>query len=124
MISHLTSPLAYTQLYGNLTSLANLINEYENSLNQSSKDALVSEIRHLVETNNYVHSMGISNDTFNKLSSDDVVSTVDSFIKSVQNEIYTWGLHAIGQNWTDKDIGLSVSTALSQQLTYNGVTTS
>ena len=124
MISHLTSPLAYTQLYGNLTSLANLINEYENSLNQSSKDALVSEIRHLVETNNYVHSMGISNDTFNKLSSDDVVSTVDSFIKSVQNEIYTWGLHAIGQNWTDKDIGLSVSTALSQQFTYNGVTTS
>ena len=124
MISHLTSPLAYTQLYGNLTSLANLINEYENSLNQSSKDALVSEIRHLVETNNYVHSMGISNDTFNKLSSDDVVSTVDSFIKSVQNEIYTWGLHAIGQNWTDNDIGLSVSTALSQQFTYNGVTTS
>lgn len=124
MISHLTSPLAYTQLYGNLTSLANLINEYENSLNQSSKDALVYEIRHLVETNNYVHSMGISNDTFNKLSSDDVVSTVDSFIKSVQNEIYTWGLHAIGQNWTDKDIGLSVSTALSQQFTYNGVTTS
>ena len=124
MISHLTSPLAYTQLYGNLTSLANLINEYENSLNQSSKDALISEIRYIVETNNYVHSMGISNETFDKLSSDDVVSTVDSFIKSVQNEIYTWGLHAIGQNWTDKDIGLSVSTALSQQFTYNGVTTS
>lgn len=123
MISHLTSPLAYTQLYGNLTILANLINEYENALNQSSKDALISEIRYIVDINNYVHSMGISNETFNTLSQDDVVSTVDSFIKSVQEEIYTWGLHALGQNWTDKDIGLAVSTALSQQFTYNGVTT-
>jgi cobaltochelatase CobN len=124
MISHLTSPLAYTQLYGNLTSLANLINEYENALNQSSKDALISEIKYIVDTNNYVHSMGISNETFNNLTSDEVVSTVDSFIKTVQNELFTWGLHALGQNWTDKDIGLAVSTALSQQFTYNGVTTS
>ncbi len=123
MISHLTSPLAYTQLYGNLTSLANLINEYENALNQSSKDVLISEIKYIVDTNNYVHSMGISNETFNNLTSDELVSTVDSFIKSVQDELYTWGLHALGQNWTDKDIGLSVSTALSQKFTYNGVTT-
>ena len=123
MISHLTSPLAYTQLYGNLTSLANLVNAYENALNQSSKDALISEIKYIVNTNNYVNSMGLTNETFDKLTSDELVSTVDSFIKSVQNEIYTWGLHAIGQNWTDKDIGLSVSTALSQQFTYNGVTT-
>lgn len=123
MISHLTSPLAYTQLYGNLTSLANLVNAYENALNQSSKDALISEIKYIVNTNNYVNSMGLTNETFDKLTSDELVSAVDSFIKSVQNEIYTWGLHAIGQNWTDKDIGLSVSTALSQQFTYNGVTT-
>ena len=124
MISHLTSPLAYTQLYGNLTSLANLIDEYENAMNQSSKDALISEIKYLVDTNNYVHSMGITNETFNNLTSDELVFTVDSFIKSVQDQLYTWGLHALGQNWTDKDIGLSVSTALSQKFTYNGVTTS
>ena len=124
MISHLTSPLAYTQLYGNLTSLANMINEYENALNQSSKDMLISEIRHIVEVNNYVHSMGITDESFNNLSDKQLISTVDDFIKSIQNELYTWGLHAIGQNWTDKDIGLSVSTALSQQFTYNGVSTS
>ena len=124
MISHLTSPLAYTQLYGNLTQIAGLINEYENALNQSSKDALISEIKYLVNTNNYVHSMGINNETFNNLTSDELISSVDSFIKSVQNELYTWGLHALGQNWTDKDIGLSVSTALSQKFTYNGITTS
>lgn len=124
MISHLTSPLAYTQLYGNLTVLAGLVNEYENALNQSLKDALLSEIRYIVDTNNYVNSMGMSNESFNSLSADELVSAVDSFIKTVQNEIYTWGLHALGQNWTDKDIGLAVSTALSQQFTYNGVTTS
>ena len=124
MISHLTSPLAYTQLYGNLTVLANLINDYENALNQSSKDSIVSEIKYIVDTNNYLQSMGLSNQSFYSLPPDDLVSTVDSFIKSVQEILYTWGLHAIGQDWTDKDIGLAVSTALSQQFTYNGVTTS
>jgi len=124
MISHLTSPLAYTQLYGNLTNLANLINNYENAQDQSSKDAFISEIRRIVDTNNYVNSMGITNQSFYNLNSDEVVSIVDSFIKSIQDEIYTWGLHAIGQNWTDRDIGLSVSTALSQQFSYNGITTS
>ena len=124
MISHLTSPLAYTQLYGNLTQLANLINEYENALNQNSKDALISEIKYLVDSNNYVHSMGLTDESFNKLTSDELVYNVDSFIKSVQNQLYTWGLHALGQNWTDRDIGLSVSTALSQKFTYKGVTTS
>ena len=107
-----------------MTQIAGLINEYENALNQSSKDALISEIKYLVNTNNYVHSMGINNETFNNLTSDELISSVDSFIKSVQNELYTWGLHALGQNWTDKDIGLSVSTALSQKFTYNGITTS
>ena len=124
MISHLTSPLAYTQMYGNLTVLANLINDYENAENQSSKDILVSQIRDIVDSNNYLHSMGISDELFNNFTSEEVVSAVDNFIKSTQNELYTWGLHAIGQNWTDRDIGLSVSTALSQQFTYNGITTS
>lgn len=124
MISHLTSPLAYTQTYGNLTVLANLINDYENAENQQSKDMLVSQIRDIVKSNNYLHPMGISEELFNNFTSQEVISAVDIFIKSTQNEIYTWGLHAIGQNWTDKDIGLAVSTALSQQFTYNGITTS
>ena len=124
MISHLTSPLAYTQLYGNLTEISRLINEYENALNQNSKDALISEIKHLVKMNDYVQAMGLNDQSFDRLSNDDVVYEVDSFIKSVQDSMYTWGLHALGQNWTDKDIGLSVSAALSQKFTYNGITTS
>ena len=124
MISHLTSPLAYTQLYGNLSQLAYLINEYENALNQNSKDMLISEIRYLVKMNNYVQAMGLDDSSFDSLSGDKLVYEVDSFIKSIQDSLYTWGLHALGQNWTDKDISLSVSTALSQKFTYNGITTS
>lgn len=37
MITHLTSPLAYTSLYGNLTAIANLINKYENTTDKTQK---------------------------------------------------------------------------------------
>lgn len=123
IISHLTSPLAYTQLYGNLTVLANLTYLYENTFDQNTKDALASQIRSIVKLNDYVRAMGLSDAEFNNLSSDELVSQVDEYIYSIQNTLYTYGLHAIGENWTDLDIGLAVSAALASNFTYNGITT-
>lgn len=124
MISHLTSPLAYTSLYGNLTTIANLINNYENTLDENVKKNLSNEIRVLITLNNYVQSMGITQSEFDALSDDNLVSEVDKFLLSVQNTLYPLGLHTLGQSWTDKDIGYAVSTALGQKFTYNGITTS
>ncbi len=49
MITHLTSPLTYTNLYGNLTAIANLINKYENTTDKTQKDTIASNIKLLIE---------------------------------------------------------------------------
>ena len=49
IISHLTSPMAYTHLYGNLTVLANLMNDYQSNKNMKTE----SEIRDLIIKNDF-----------------------------------------------------------------------
>ena len=123
MITHLTSPLAYTILYGNLTAIANLINKYENTTDKTQKDTIASNIKLLIEKNNYIQSMGLTREEFEKLNLNEVVKAADKFLFEVQNTLYPLGLHAIGQNWTVTDISRSVVAALSQEFTYDGITT-
>lgn len=123
MISHLTSPLAYTTLYGNLTTIANLINSYENTFDENIKANLASEIKTLIIANNFVQSMGITQAEFNKLNNNELVNLANDFLFSIQRTLYPLGLHALGQNWTDKDLAFAVSSALSQDFEYNGITT-
>ncbi|MBP9967706.1 MAG: cobaltochelatase subunit CobN, partial [Methanobrevibacter sp.] len=123
MITHLTSPLAYTNLYGNLTAIANLINKYENTTDKTQKDTIASNIKLLIEKNNYIQSMGLTREEFEKLNLNEVVKAADKFLFEVQNTLYPLGLHAIGQNWTVTDISRSVVAALSQEFTYDGITT-
>ena len=123
MITHLTSPLAYTSLYGNLTAIANLINKYENTTDKTQKDTIASNIKLLIEKNNYIQSMGLTQEEFEKLNLNEVVKAADKFLFEVQNTLYPLGLHAIGQNWTVTDISRSVVAALSQEFTYDGITT-
>lgn len=123
MITHLTSPLAYTSLYGNLTAIANLINKYENTTDKTQKDTIASNIKLLIEKNNYIQSMGLTREEFEKLNLNEVVKATDKFLFEVQNTLYPLGLHAIGQNWTVTDISRSVVAALSQEFTYDGITT-
>lgn len=123
MITHLTSPLAYTSLYGNLTAIANLINKYENTTDKTQKHTIASNIKLLIEKNNYIQSMGLTREEFEKLNLNEVVKAADKFLFEVQNTLYPLGLHAIGQNWTVTDISRSVVAALSQEFTYDGITT-
>lgn len=123
MITHLTSPLAYTSLYGNLTAIANLINKYENTTDKTQKDTIAFSIKLLIERNNYIQSMGLTREEFEKLNLNEVVKSADKFLFEVQNTLYPLGLHAIGQNWTVTDISRSVVAALSQEFTYDGITT-
>ena len=123
MIDHLTSPMSHTQLYGNLTVLSTLLVEYENSTNQIIKDNLINEIKHIITVNNLVGSIGLNETDLNKLSNTDLISTLNNYLYNVQMTLYPLGLHAIGQNWTDDDIGHTVAAALGYEFTYNGVTT-
>lgn len=80
MITHLTSPLAYTSLYGNLTAIANLINKYENTTDKTQKDTIASNIKLLIEKNNYIQSMGLTREEFEKLNLNEVVKAADKFL--------------------------------------------
>ncbi len=68
------------------------------------KDTITSNIKLLIEKNNYIESMGLTREEFEKLNLNEVVKAADKFLFEVQNTLYPLGLHAIGQNWTVTDI--------------------
>lgn len=124
MIDHLTSPLSHTQLYGNYTVLANLSYQYENTTDMNMKVNLMNEIRTIISLNHLATGMGF-NSTVNlsSVSDKDLISALNTYLYNVQMTLYPLGLHAIGQNWTDYDIGRTVAAALAYEFTYNGTTT-
>jgi cobaltochelatase CobN len=123
MISHLTSPMAYTQLYGEYIDIANLIDKYSKSKDLNEKKNLSSQIKKIIIDNNLLGSMGISLNELNALTLDDLVSKADSLLENLQNTLYPYGLHAIGKNWTDKDISTTVAAMLSRTFEFNGSST-
>lgn len=112
MISHLTSPMAFTKLYGNLSVAANLIYEYENSFNQSTKNLLDNELRNLIIANQYYINLGLTINETKNVSIFKLISATESFLKETQDSLYPLGLHAIGQPWNDDDLANTVSVML------------
>lgn len=110
MISHLTSPMSYTHLYGNLTAIARLVEDYQSSNN---KNKIANELRNLIIANDYSTNLGFTKEEIGNMSADTLVSHVDAFLKDIQNTLYPLGLHAIGQPWGDSDIANTVSAMLS-----------
>ena len=112
IISHLTSPMAYTQLYGNLTVLANLLNQYDSS--KSSK--VESQIRDLIIKNDYSSNLGLNKSDVEKIDINTLIKKANDFLISTQNTLYPLGLHAIGDYWSDDDLAYTVSAMLSKDL--------
>ncbi|WP_458404435.1 cobaltochelatase subunit CobN [Methanobrevibacter sp.] len=112
IISHLTSPMAYTQLYGNLTVLANLLDEYETS--KSSKTE--SQIRDLIIENDYSTNLGLNKSDVKSIAIDSLIKKVNAFLIDIQDALYPLGLHALGDWWSDDDLANTVSAMLSKDL--------
>ena len=117
LISHLTSPLSYTQLYGNLTVAANLLDQYLNSKDQSSKNKISGELRNLIIDNDYAMNLGLTKEDVLNLTADSLVDKVNTFLISTQSTIYPLGLHAIGQYWNEQDLASTVSVMMSFDFT-------
>ena len=113
LISHLTSPLSYTHLYGNLTVAAELVDQYLKSNNKNQKDSIAGELSNLIIKNDYSMNLGLTKEEVLKLSSDELVSKVNTFLISTQSTIYPLGLHAIGQYWSEQDLASTVSVMMS-----------
>jgi cobaltochelatase CobN len=116
IISHLTSPMAFTHLYGNLTNLANLANDYENAKGKSQKSAIESEIRNLIIANDYSTNLGLNKSEVKTISFDLLLDKVDSFLKTTQDTLYPLGLHALGEYWNEDDLANTVSAMLARDL--------
>ena len=119
IISHLTSPMAYTHLYGNLTVAANMINDYQNAQDDSQKDEISQKLRDLIIANDYSTNLGLNKSDVLGISGDLLVEKVNNFLKSTQNTLYPLGLHALGEYWSEADIANTVSAMLAHDLVLN-----
>ncbi len=113
LISHLTSPMSYTHLYGNLTVAANLINYYTNIDNKDLKEEFADQLRDLIVTQDYSTNIGLTKEEVMNLSSQMLVEKVDTFLKETLSTLYPLGLHAIGQYWSEEDLASTVTAMLS-----------
>ena len=113
LISHLTSPMSYTHLYGNLTVAANLIDYYKNINDDDLKEEFADQLRNLIVTQDYSTNLGLTKDEVLNLTSDVLVEKVDDFLKSTLSTLYPLGLHALGQYWTENDLASTVTVMLS-----------
>lgn len=120
LISHLDSPKSFTHLYGNLTVLANLLEEYANANDVNAKDALSKEIKDIVINNDYYLTIGMSELEINSSSMESLIPALETFLKNTQDTLYPLGLHAIGQKWTDEDLANTVAIIASHSFEING----
>ncbi len=120
LISHLDSPKSFTHLYGNLTELANMLERYANSNDESLRDNLSKEIKDLVIKNDYHLTIGLSESEINASNMDSLIPSLETFLKNTQDTLYPLGLHAIGQKWTDEDLSNTVSIIASHDFEVNG----
>lgn len=100
IISHLTSPMSYTHVYGNLSLMANNLNNPE-------------LLRQLIISNDYSTNLGLTKEEVQTMDDNLLMDKVNSFLKTIQSTLYPLGLHALGQAWSDDDIASTVSAMLS-----------
>ena len=110
IISHLTSPMAYTHLYGNLTVLANLINDYT----KNPEKSVETQICDLIISNDYSTNLGLAKNDVNEIAIDSLIEKANAFLKSTQDTLHPLGLHALGEPWNDDDVASTVSAMMSK----------
>ena len=109
IISHLTSPMSYTHLYGNLSVAANLANDYAANPNAGT----ANKLRDLIIKNDYYTNLGLSKDEVKTIAASSLVEKVNKFLVEMQSTLYPLGLHALGQSWSEQDLASTVSAMLS-----------
>ena len=125
LISHLDSPKSFTHLYGNLTVLADLLEEYENNIHGDNFDSILNQslsddIKKLIISNNYHLTLSMSEKEVNDSDMSVLIPKLNTFLKNTQDTLYPLGLHAIGQKWTDEDLANTVLIIASHDFEVNG----
>ncbi|MBP1946964.1 putative repeat protein (TIGR01451 family), partial [Methanobacterium petrolearium] len=109
IIDHLIPPMTYTSLYGYLGQLAILADDYDMA-NSTAKLEILSQIKDIISENDLEIGMGVD---ISSMSGTEIVEAVNDYISDIQGTLYPYGLHVIGQEWSDDQIALMVSSMLS-----------
>ncbi|MGC9516170.1 MAG: cobaltochelatase subunit CobN [Methanomicrobiales archaeon] len=118
IIDHLTPPMTFTQLYGGLSLLAKLADEYEDAT-VSRRLEIITEVKTIIAKNHLEGDMGGSIDN---LSNDELIQCINTYLSDVQSTLYPYGLHTIGEPWSDEKMALLVTSMLGVAFEVNGGT--
>ena len=118
-ITHMTPAMVSSGLYGNYTKLSDYIAHYKDQvkLNVSTN---AEEYKDLII--GFAPSMGF--DTFNETNEtfDSYVARLHSYLESMQDDFYTYGLHTLGKILTGYELIEEVMTVTTSQTSiYNHI---
>lgn len=119
IIDHLTPPMTFTQLYGGLSLLAKLADEYEDAT-PTRRQAIIVEVKTIISNNHLEGDMGGS---ISNLSDDELIDRINTYLSDVQSTLYPFGVHTIGAPWSDEKMALLVTSMLGVAFNVNGGTT-
>ena len=107
IISHLTPPMTFTSLYGDLGTLATLVDDYD-SATSAERTKIIKQIKSLIQKNNY--NIGVNP---SKVKDSALIEALEDYLEDLQGTLYPYGLHAIGEKWSADQIALLVTSILS-----------
>jgi cobaltochelatase CobN len=107
IISHLTPPMTFTSLYGDLGNLATLVDDYD-SATSAERTNIIKQIKSIIQKNHY--DVGVNTA---KVKDAVLIEALDDYLEDLQGTLYPYGLHAIGQKWSAEQIALLVTSILS-----------
>ncbi len=116
MISHLTPPLAVTELYDQLLELRQLVETYEASLDPDgpTRQRAVEMLRQRIDElelrgdfeREIASDLGIARDTvtLDEVSGELLVHEAGHYVTTMQERFMPLGLHVFGQDWSDEAV--------------------
>jgi cobaltochelatase CobN len=118
IISHLTPPMTFTSLYGDLGTLATLADQYDTATS-AQQATIITQVKSIITNNHY--DLGVDTST---LSNEGLIAALEAYLYDIQSTLYPYGLHAIGQAWTPDEIALLVTSILSVEFKVTNTTES
>ena len=126
MISHLTPPLAVTELYDDLLEIRQLVETWESATDPDSptreralqmlrEKILLLDIDDDIEQE-IANEMGLSADevSIEELSPEILVHEAGHYVTDIQEHFMPLGLHVFGKDWTDERLDTMLTSMASK----------
>lgn len=112
IVDHRVPALRNSNLYGNLTELANLINQYRQSSpeNKDLRSNIISILKQEVKKRGIDKELDINLDN---ITDDELVEAVDDYLSDMTSMYMYYGLTTFGRPFNDEELSYMVSAMLS-----------